>query len=181
MDPNRTFWNRRQQELRQALSCSDHFKAVELFWGQHAMVHSAAMAQAGLWSFEDEAWDGVGEEILRRIPRGSEHSVAWLVWHLARIEDVTMNMLLAGTPQLLHREGWLERLQVTARDTGNAMDAQGVAKLSTTIDMEALRAYRVAVGRRTREIVRQLRPEEMKDRIVPARLQQVLSEGAVVK
>jgi hypothetical protein len=182
MDPNRKLWNQQQQTLRRALLGSDdHEKTVELFMSQHAMVHSARVARSKLWSFEDRVWQDTTEEVIRCIPRGCEHSIAWCIWHITRIEDVTMNLLVAGSPQILHRDNWLERMKARARDTGNAMDAKGVAGLSATIDIEVLRAYRLKVGRRTRQIVKQLQPEELKQRVEPSRLQQVMVEGAVVE
>ncbi len=178
---DRKSWNKQQTELRQMLSASDrHDEAIQLFLRQHAMLHSARMSQATVCSYEDQILDDMAEERVRRIPRNCEHSVAWLIWHLARIEDVAMNILVAGSPQILHQDNWFERLGVAARDTGNEMDAQGVVDLSAAIDIEALRAYRVAVGRGTREVVIQLVPEELKQKVDPARLQQVLDEGAVV-
>ncbi len=181
MDSDRKLWNQQQQMLQRALRSGDHQQAIELFLKQHAMVHSARLARPRLWSFEDEIWQDATEEIIRRIPPASDHSIAWLFWHMARIEDVTLNLLVAGSPQLLHRGHWLERLQIAACDTGNAMDAAGVAHLSATIDLEALRAYRLAIGRRTREIVRRLQPGELKQKVDAARLQQVMDEGAVVE
>jgi hypothetical protein len=56
-----------------------------------------------------------------------------------------------------------------------------MAALSATIDVDALRAYRLAVGCETREIVQQLGPETLKQKVEPSRLQQVLDEGAVVE
>jgi hypothetical protein len=32
------------------------------------------------------------------IPPKGGHSIAWTLFHLARIEDITMNMLIAGSP-----------------------------------------------------------------------------------
>jgi hypothetical protein len=182
VDANRQLWNRQQKELRQALTGSgDRQHAIQLFLSQHAMVHSAVMSQSGLWSCEDELWHDISEEIVRRIPRNCEHSIAWIMYHIARIEDVTMNLLVAGSPQLVFRGDWIERMKVSIRDTGNGMDDQAVADLSLTIDIEALRAYRVTVGRRTRQIVTQLQPEELKHRVDPSRLQRVRDEGAVVE
>ncbi len=117
----------------------------------------------------------------RCIPPGGEHSIAWLFWHIARIEDVTMNVLVAGRPQLLLQNGWLERLEVAARHTGNAMSLQAVADLSATLDLDALRLYRLEVGRQTRQIVMQLSPEALQHKVDPARLQQLVDEGAVVQ
>lgn len=103
------------------------------------------------------------------------------MWHIARIEDVTMNMLVAGSPQILHQGGWLERMKIGGRDTGNLMDPEDVATLSAKIDVEALRAYRLAVGLRTRQIVQQLQPQALKQMLEPSRLQQVVQEGAVLE
>ncbi len=145
------------------------------------MLHSVKMAQSEPWSFEDEILNDMTEEQIRRIPRNCEHSVAWCIWHIARIEDVAMNLLVAGSPQILYREDWLERMKTTFHHTGNAMDEEGVAKLSATIDIEALRAYRMAVGRRTREMVQQLDAEALKQKVDPIRPQQVMDEGAVLE
>lgn len=181
MEPNRNLWNQRQKELRGLLESGDHQAAVALFLEQHAAVHASAMAGSGSWSFADEVWEGHTEESARRIPEKGEHSLAWIVWHIARIEDVTMNVLAAGGPQILLRDGWLERLGITLRRTGNVMDREAVANLSAAIDLEQLRSYRMAVGRGTREIVRQLQPGELKQKVDPARLQRLSDEGAVVE
>jgi hypothetical protein len=182
MESYRKLLNKQQTELRRVLlSFSQHDKAIQLFMGQHAMLHSAEMAQSGSWSFEDEILDDMTEEQIRRIPQKYEHSIAWLIWHMARIEDVTMNMLVAGTAQILHRDNWLKKMKVTYQDTGNAMSVEDVSNLSAKIDIESLRKYRLAVGRRTREIAKELQPEELKQKVDPSRLQQVMDEGAVVE
>ena len=145
------------------------------------MLHAASMAQSELWSFEDEILNDMSDAQIRRIPQNCEHSVTWCIWHIARIEDVTMNLLVAGSPQVLHRQPWLERMKLTADDTGNEMAEEAMARLGDTVDIEALRAYRVAVGRRTREIVQQLEPEALKQKVDPIRVQQVIDQGAVVE
>ena len=182
MDPNRKFWNEQQQKLQRAFTHpEDHQKAIGLFLDHHAMVHSAKMSQTGLWSYEDEILEGLTEADIRSIPENEEHSIAWIIWHLARIEDVTMNMLVAGSPQLLNHENWLEKMKVTTHETGNALDATGIADLSAAIDIDALRNYRMAVGRRTRDIVKKVQPGGFKQKVQPARLEQVMAEGAVVQ
>jgi hypothetical protein len=182
MESYRKSLNKQQTELRRLLSRSDqHEKAIELFLKHHAMLHSARMAQTESWSFEDEVLNDMTAEQVRRIPQNCDHSVAWLLWHIARCEDITMNLLVAGSPQVLHRDHWLEQMKITAQDTGNAMSREEIAQFSAAIDIEALRAYRVAVGRRTQEIVRQLAAEELKQKVDPARLQRVWDEGAVVE
>jgi hypothetical protein len=172
----------RQTELyRILMSFSQHEQAMQLFLHQHAMLHSIKMAGTEPWSFEDEVFRDLSEQQVKSIPGNSWHSVAWLVWHMARCEDITMNLLVAGSPQVLNRGHWLEQMNITARDTGNAMGEQEIAAFSRAIDIEGLRAYRVAVGRRTREIVEQLQPQDLKLKVEPSRLQQVWEEGAVAE
>jgi hypothetical protein len=173
---------KQQTELRRLMMDSSKYdQALRLFLSQHAMLHSKKVDPTGPWSFEDEVLNDMPEEQVRRIPQGCEHSVAWLIWHIARCEDLTINLLVAGTPQILHREGWLELIKSPVRDTGNAMDEADVVHFSKAIDIQALRAYRSAVGCRTREIVQGLQPEELKQKVEPSRVQRVRDEGGVVE
>lgn len=171
---------KQQTELRSImLGANQHGKAIQLFLNQHAMLHSKKMAQTELWSFEDEILNDLPEVQIRRIPQGREHSIAWLIWHIARCEDITMNLLVAGTPQILHTGGWLKKMKITVRDTGNAMGLASLMDFSKAIDIEALRKYRLAVGRRTREIVKQLMPADLKQKVESLRVQRIWREGAV--
>jgi hypothetical protein len=182
MDTNHKKWNDQQQALRQAFNHSEEYdKTINLFLNHHAMVHSAVMSGSGLWSFEDEIWQGLTEKHIRQIPSGGEHSIAWIFWHLARIEDVTMNLLLAGRPQLFNQEEWFDRLGIPFRDTGNAMVGADVVILSEKIDIDALRSYRIAIGRRTRENVMRLPASQLKQKVDPARPNRVIAEEAVVE
>jgi hypothetical protein len=152
-----------------------------LFLSQHAALHSGEIDQIGSWSFEDEILNDLDEETVRRIPLNCEHSIAWCIWHISRIEDVTMNMLVAGSAQLLGEDKWQDRMAVSAIDTGNLMDEENVVDLSAKIDIASLRTYRLAVGRRTREIVKVLQPADLSKKVDPRHLQRVADEGAVVE
>ena len=180
MDPHHKLWNQGQQKLQRALSANDAQKAIALFLDQHAMVHAGKMSKTKLWSFEDEILNDMTEEQIRCIPSRGEHSIAWILFHLARIEDITMNLLVAGTPQLFVREAWEEKLKASILHSANKMDDRSVAALSAQIDIDALRIYRQSVGRRTREIVKQLKPEELRQKAGAPRLQKVMDEGALL-
>ena len=54
-----------------------------------------------------------------------------------------------------------------------------IAQLNATINLEALKVYRLEVGSRTREIVQQLRVEDLKRKTDPQRLQLVNEARAV--
>jgi hypothetical protein len=182
METNQKLWNRRQKELRQLLSNADqHQASIRLFLRQHSSLHAPEISQAGLWSYESELLEGLSDEQIRRIPRDGEHSVAWILWHIARIEDVAMNLLVAGHLQIFHGDRWMERMNLEVRDTGNLMAEGRVMELSANIDLGALGAYRMAVGKRTQQIAAGLRPEQLAKKVEPARLEQVTAQGAVVE
>ena len=92
-----------------------------------------------------------------------------------------MNLLVAGSPQVLNKDNWQQQMNMETSSTGNAMDEKKVADLSARIDIPVLRAYRAAVGRRTRQIVQTLQPEGLTNKVDPARIAQVMDEGAIVE
>jgi hypothetical protein len=179
MDANRRQWNQGHQKLHRSLSKNQR-EALDIFLTQHAMVHSQKMSRAGLWSFEDEVLTGLTEDQFRCIPPDHEHSIVWVLFHIARIEDITMNLLVAGMPQLFLRDDWRKKLNIDVAHSANSMDDWSVAVLSAQIDMDALRAYRLSVGRRTREIVRKLEPEDFRQKADPSHLRRVMDEGALL-
>ncbi|HEU0293990.1 MAG TPA: DinB family protein [Anaerolineales bacterium] len=180
MDANRKLWNAGQQTLRRALASNQLQVAIGQFLIQHAMVHSLKVSHMDVWSFEDELWQGLPEKDFRAIPPKGEHSIAWILFHMARIEDMTMNMLVAGTHQLYSKDNWEAKLRSTIHHSANAMSAAGVADLSMYLDMKALREYRLTVGRRTRAIIKKLKLEELTGKVDPIRLKMVREEGAVI-
>jgi hypothetical protein len=100
---------------------------------------------------------------------------------MARIEDVTMNFLIASRPQALDEENWLEQLHLARRDVGTSMDDSEVADISAKVHIPSLRAYRVAVGRRTRETVRNLQAAEAEERVDATHIQALVSAGALAE
>ncbi len=174
-------WNSQHKVLRQLLEKRDYRKALPIFLSQHELVHSAKLREGARWSFQDEVLQGLMNEQIRYIPKGRTHSVVWMIWHITRIEDVTMNLLMADSRQVLHRGKWMTKLGVVSENVGNEMSAKESAALSETINLKALFTYRLAVGKRTREIVRRIKPDDLWELPTPERLQRIVDEGAVGK
>ena len=182
MDTVRRKWNARQKELRSLISNPENYpQGIDLFLQQHAEVHSDMMSSIGSVSFEDQVLKDMNSSQIRKIPDRMEHSIVWILWHLARIEDVTMNMLVAGTKQVFDSGKWPGKLKVSLIHTGNAMSKREIIELSNGIDIDQLRKYRVAVGRQTEKIVKQLDSAEIDQKVSSDRLDLVLREGAVVE
>ena len=181
MEANRLEWNLHHKELRQALRHpADLGKIKDLFLIVHAPLHARGVSHTQGWSLEEDLWQGLSEAAFRCIPAGEEHSIAWCLWHMARIEDITMNVLVADCPQVLSQGDWARRLHPPIRDTGNLISPEGVQLLSSRVAYEDLRAYRCAVGQRTREVVQQLGSVDIRRKTPPERLWRCLEEGAVL-
>lgn len=175
----RRVWNEQHAALRRLLlKDKDYGKALPIFLSQHGMVHSAKL-RAGVWSFQDEVLSGLTPKQLRYCSPKSPHSAAWKIWHIARIEDATMNLLLADSPQVL-QGGWLDRLEISCVSVGNEQSDAEIIELGKAINLKALLAYRLAVGKRTRSLVRRLDPAILWKPPTLDRLQRLIAEGAVI-
>lgn len=180
-------WNANHQRLTALLqNPKGHEQAVELFLSQHAWLYASKMADAGpaatMNTLEDELLEGVKEETLRQYPvkaPDTKNSIVWHLWHIARIEDMTMNVLIGGREQIFEEGDWLKKLNLACAHTGNGMTEEEVAELSAGINMDALLEYRIEVGRRTRAIVRGMEPSEMKRKVPAAGIEKLRSQNAV--
>lgn len=183
-DPHRKYWNEQQKKLRAALNRpAGHPEAVDLFLSQHAPLHARSVSGMEGWSFEEAVWDGLSEAAARRVfgadDPSTAQSIAWIFWHLARIEDMTMNLLFAGTEQVFNPD-WQMKLRLTVSDTGNRLPVEDIASLSAQVDLLALRAYRNAVGVRTREIIQTLNLSLLRRKTDPDRIETLRRTGQVL-
>jgi hypothetical protein len=100
----------------------------------------------------DYLLEGMTEAQLRMRPHGL-NSLAWLFWHMARVEDGFVSGVVMRRNQLFDEGDWGERLNVHRRDFGTGMSKSDVADLSGRIALSALWDYRDDVGLRTRALV----------------------------
>lgn len=178
----RKSWNEGHQRLTaMILIPREHEEAAALLTSQHALLH-ASDGKHGSRSYEDALLKDLREDAFRQYPvqrPDTRNSIAWHLWHSARIEDIAMNMLVAGTEQVLERTGMREGMRTRFDHSGNEMTEGEMAELSADISLEGLLAYRRAVAERTREIVQGLEPGQFRKRIAPERIEAIRLTGAV--
>ena len=182
---NRKNWTSQQNELRLLLNSKSHFEqAIHLFLQQHAAVHAASIAEATgpqCWSLYDEVLAGLTDQQIKTVPRSGQNSIAWLLWHITRIEDLSINFLVLEQPQVLLSAGaaWLPRLGLASPNVGASMNEVEVLELSTRVSVPALKEYREAVGRSTRAGVARLQAAQLKQVIPDTAIQQLRDEGSI--
>lgn len=151
---------------------------MELFLFEHALTHAAIVSRAD-GSEDDPFARGLTDDQLRTRPAATTNSVAWTMFHTARSEDAGVNLLMSGGEQLYHVQGWLGRLGGDWRHNGSGMSFDEVEELSRRIDLEALRAYRRAVGQRTRALVPTLSAADLAEPIETGLIERGFAEGLV--
>lgn len=179
----RRVWNENHKKLKEIILKPEyHSKAIQLFLSQHSLLHNSSIGNIAENTLEDEVLRDLDESILRQYPvqnPDTKNSIAWHLWHITRIEDMTMNILAAGGQQVFTTANWLEKLNIPFAHSGNDMSEEDIAVLSASIDIESLLAYRAAVGRRTQEMVSSLKPGEFKLKVDQNRITRLFDEGAV--
>lgn len=163
MDLNqRKLWNENHKKLTNIiLNRNEHHTSIKLFLNQHSLIHSSKMSNSVITTLEDELIKDIIEDTIRRYPVAApdtRNSIAWHIWHITRIEDMTMNIFVHNDNQVFYSGDWYKQLGVEYRHSGNEMKENEVDDLSSKIDLPALFEYRIAVGRRTRDIVSNLEP-----------------------
>lgn len=175
-------WNPKQALLNEIIQKPDRFgEAMKLCLEMHALVHESGMVQNGGRTFEDEIWNGLDDVTFRTMPTVKDVTIAWNIWHLTRIEDLTAGILIANDVQVMNTGDWLEKLNVTVRDTGNVMTDDEIIALSSTVNMSELRNYRNEVGRKTHDIINQLQAGDLRKKVEPSRLKRIFDEGGVLE
>ncbi len=126
-------------------------------------------SRASLWLTEQQ---------LRTRPHGL-NSIAWLMWHIAWCEDVVANTILNRRPQVFDLDAWPGRLNISRRDIGTEMTGDEVTELCTAVHIPSLRAYRIAVGKHTREWIQSLSARGLEDAIPEAGVRRAVAEGTL--
>ena len=100
----------------------------------------------------DELTAGLTDETSNYRPTPDANSIAWLIWHSARVQDIQLAHV-AGVEEVWTRDGWVDRfgLDLPRRDTGYGHGPDDVAKVRAPADL--LSGYYRAVHKFTLEYV----------------------------
>ncbi|MGO9965103.1 MAG: mycothiol transferase [Acidimicrobiales bacterium] len=115
----------------------------------------------------EEVLDGLSRAELSSRLDGEANSIAWLLWHLARVEDDHVAHV-AGTEQAWTASGWAERfaLPLEVSDIGYGHRPEQAALV--TADADVLGGYYGAVHENTLRFVRHVSDADL-NRVVDER------------
>jgi hypothetical protein len=115
----------------------------------------------------DDLTDGLTEDVSFFRPTPDANSIAWLIWHSARVQDFQV-CDIAGTEQIWLRDGWADRFALDLpRDAhGYGHSAEDVGKVRAPAGL--LAGYYRAVHKETLAYITTVTPDEL-GRIVDTR------------
>ena len=173
-------WNPKQTRLRDIIKKEGDFQeAIELCLNLHSMVHMPEVSESGEYSFLEEVLSGVSDDGFKNYSASKGRTMAYNIWHITRIEDICANILIADDIQVIDTDNWLKKTKSIIKDTGNALTAEEIAEFSAAVSREELMNYRAAVGKKTREIIKNLTFKDMKRKMNEKSLQRILDEKSV--
>jgi len=168
-------------ELRRLIRPLKTFdSAIEMALKIHAITHTSAVSSSNTQTYCDDLLNGLKNEDFNVMPTEKDKSIAYHLWHIARIEDLVGNLLLIEQSQIFD-DAWMSKMNVSVRDTGNAMDNTQIAEFSKHIDKQELINYRNAVGCQTRKILKSLTPKDLKKKPTSECLLRLVSEGGLLE
>ena len=175
-----TAWNPKQAELKKIITKPDEIKKTKkLLHELHLIVHSSEVYENNN-SYYDEIVKNINENNFSVMPTSKDVTIAWNLWHITRIEDITTSIFVEDKPQTFNNE-WKKKLNSSISDTGNAMTYEEIKEFSTKLDLKALLEYRNSVGKRTKELISQISAKDMKRKFNQSQIDRCLAEGCVTE
>lgn len=109
--------------------------------------------------FENAVLGVLTPEQLKERPGEQGNSIAWLMWHLARTEDVMVNSVIRGEPQLLTSDDWPKRLRLEDTHMGTGLSDDEVGKVTGELDPLVADEYWKTVADATNAWLKSISPE----------------------
>ena len=88
------------------------------------------------------ALDGLSDDELCWQPALESNSIDWLVWHMARVEDNLINVVLQRREPIWERDGWGERLGISYAGAGAGMTMHEIRAMGKIDVMKVMEYYR---------------------------------------
>ena len=123
-----------------------------------------------------DAREGQTSEQLHYVPDGESHSVAWVLWHAARIEDLLVNGAWQGKPEIWREGGWAEKTGLPEKGFGTGQSTEDAAAVQVT-DLDAFWSYQDAVNANTQSFLDSLSDDDLDRKVQLGDREETLGES----
>jgi uncharacterized damage-inducible protein DinB len=107
-----------------------------------------------------QAIKGLSPDELSFRPKSHSNSIAFLLWHLARVEDLWINRILLGGKELYELDGWYQKFGTPPQDNGFGYDLKKLDAWPVPT-LELLQAYAASVRGKTQVYLKTLNEKQL--------------------
>ena len=113
----------------------------------------------------NRALDGLSEDELSWQPTLESNSIDWMVWHMARVEDNLINLVLQNHHPIWERDRWGERLGIATTSAGAGMTIDEIRNMGQ-IDVPTVMQYYNSVRNQTSQYFKNTITEKDLSRVI---------------
>lgn len=121
------------------------------------------------------------EEDFIKMPLSTDKTIAYYIYHLTRIEDITSNTLVSGKNQIFFEDNYDKKLNSPIVTTGNELCRDELVRFSSMLALKELQNYSSTVFLNTNLIIKNMTYEASKMKISPERKNELLGLNSVSK
>lgn len=100
-----------------------------------------------------------------KMPLSTDKTIAYYLYHLTRIEDITSNTLITGKEQIFFEKHYNKLLNSPIITTGNEIERDKLVEFSTMLDINQLKNYITDVLTNTNNIIKDMSYEDSKTKV----------------
>lgn len=106
-------------------------------------------------------------------------TIAYSIWHIARIEDIVAHSLIANDEQVFFSGDWQKKIGSPIITTGNELVKDEIKEFSQRLDIEKLYSYAEEVKKATELLLTELPFDKLKGKISATAKQNLIDSKCV--
>lgn len=139
------------------------------------------LLRADLMAIYNYIFETCKEEDFIKMPLSTDKTMAYYIYHLTRIEDITSNTLISGKKQIFFEEGYDKKLNSPITTTGNELSRDELVNFSSNLDIKELKNYSTRVFSNTNVIIKDMTYEASKVKVSQDKKNELLNLNSVSK
>lgn len=112
----------------------------------------------------ERAIEGLTQEEIAWSPKDDCNSIAFILWHVIRVEDMIINRFFLHETEIYEAEGWLEKLGTPAGEDGYRYTVEQLKDWPVPA-LEPLKEYGTSVRGKTLAYLETLMPENISEEV----------------
>lgn len=120
------------------------------------------------------------DNLFKELKDYKNENIIWNLWHIMRIEDLIVNILICEKESILN-EKLKNELNISITDTGNSLTKEEIKKFAKNINIKKLKYYSDKISKNTINLIKRLKAEDIKRKINKINLEKIINGCGVTK